>query len=291
MRIECSAEQLAAEFNRSLADLEFSFTSNRSRARLQLKDGRRIVFPNQAGGKVREGSRRWVRSKHRDGDIHEPAMVAVLVALQHRVREPVVFFDVGALYGYFALVLKSLSPRSTVLAFEVNPESHEALRRNVEANQHLGHPPVACCLLGLSDRTLLQHSAMIRGIALDEDAAGGTVVDLMRLDDFSRMTGLAPDVLKIDVEGYQAKILPGAMETIDKSEPIILLEFDEPEVMERFGCTNEDVVAPLFERGYSMLWTAQHRDRGTGKFQVLRRSDLTQEHEVNSLAVFVRTSP
>lgn len=290
MRMDCTAEQLTAEFNRSLMDLEFTFTTNRKRARLQLKSGRRIVFPNEAGGTVRGGSAHWLRTKHRDGQIHEPAMVAVLVALSRRLQQPIVFFDVGALYGYFALIVKSLSPGSTVLAFEVNPESYRALRQNAAANKHLGPPLVTCCLVGLSDQTSFGHGGSIRGIALKDDVSDGTVLDLMRLDDFSRITGQAPDVMKIDVEGYQAKILPGAMETIALAEPVILMEFDQPRVMERFGRTNRDVVGPLFDLGYSMLWTVQHRDRRQGTFQVLRFDELTDAHEKDSLAVFVKTA-
>ena len=290
MRFDCTPDQLADEFNRELDELAFSFNTNRQRARLQLEDGKRIIFPENAGGRVEKGSISWVRAKHRKGKIHEPALVAAFIALSRRLRdEPVVFFDVGALYGYFSLVVKSLYRQSTALAFEVNPQSYEALCNNVAANTHLGRPAVFCCNLGLSDQTHLAHHASLQGFRLDEDTAGGqTVVDLMRLDDFSRITSFVPDLMKIDVEGYQARILPGAMDTIAAAKPTILMEFDEPHVLERFGRTNADVVRPLFDLGYSMLWTSDHRHRATNKFEHLRFADLTAEHETNSLAVFVQ---
>jgi FkbM family methyltransferase len=291
VKLDVTPAQLAEELNSAVAQLDFTFVANKRRARLQLPDGKRIVFPSDAGGEVRGGAYHWLRTKHRNGAIHEPAMVASFVALANRLAdESIVFFDVGALYGYFALLWKSLHRDSTALAFEVNPESYDGLRENVAANEHLGRPAVHCCRVGLSDQTRLGHSASVKGIKLNEDTdAGDTVVDLMRLDDFSRITGFLPDVMKIDVEGYQARIMPGAMETIRQGEPIILMEFDQPETLESFGRTNRDVVAPLFDLGYSMLWTSDHRHAG-GIFEVLSLHDLTDEHETNSLAVFAHLS-
>jgi len=292
VKLDCTISQLANEFSRELEALNYTFNTNRHRSRLQLKDGKRIMFPNDAGGRGQEGAKKWVRAKHRNGKIHEPALVASFVALSRRLRdEPIVFFDVGALYGYFSLVVKSLFPQSTAFAFEVNPNSYEALRKVVAANKHLGSPAVHCCNVGLSDHTRLSHPSSVRGLVLDEDTAGGeTVVDLMRLDDFSRVTSFLPDLMKVDVEGYQARILPGAMDMIAAAKPTILMEFDAPQVLERFGLTNADIVRPLFDLGYSMLWTSDHRDGSLNKFEHLRLADLTTEHETNSLAVFVQAA-
>jgi hypothetical protein len=91
--------------------------------------------------------------------------------------------------------------------------------------------------------------------------------------------------MKIDVEGYQAKIIPGAMKTISKHKPIILLEFDNPNSLTRFGKTNKEIVKPLFEVGYSLLWCDDQRRIGSN-FQYVSYDDLSVTHEKNSLALF-----
>jgi hypothetical protein len=66
------------------------------------------------------------------------------------------------------------------------------------------------------------------------------------------------------------------------------MEFDTLDVMKRFDSTNKDVIAPLFDLGYSMLWTSEHRASGTDTFEHVRLAELTSAHETNSLAVFAQ---
>jgi hypothetical protein len=158
----------------------------------------------------------------------------------------------------------------------------------VAANAGAGRSRVHCCNVGLSDATSLQRAVSMDGIRLDEETAGGSLsVDLLRLDDFARWTGVSPDVIKIDVEGYQAKIIPGALEVLAASEPVILLELDSPEAMARFERTNRDVLAPVFDLGYEMVWTPNHRTRSC-RFHAVAASEFGAEHESNSLAVLAK---
>jgi FkbM family methyltransferase len=199
-----------------------------------------------------------------------------------------VFFDIGALYGYFSLVVQSLFSDISVRTFEMNPESFVALEKNIAGNKELGKN-IKCFNVGLSDRTLLNQKAKISGFRIHEELSGaeGIDLDIIKLDDFCRDQNIQPTIMKIDVEGYQAKIIPGAMETIAMNKPMILLEFDNGDfMMETFGCTNKEVVKPLFDLGYSLFWCGEQR-RSSSSFKQLSFDDLSDKHEKNSLAVFV----
>jgi len=111
-------------------------------------------------------------------------------------------------------------------------------------------------------------------------------LDILTLDEYCASTGTSPDLIKIDTEGYQAKILPGAAETIENSRPILLMEFDRPEKMRYFDTTNEAVVRPLFELGYRAYWCGEHRNRAS-RFEELTLDGMEERHESNSLAVFL----
>ena len=51
--------------------------------------------------------------------------------------------------------------------------------------------------------------------------------------------GIIPDVIHLDVEGYETNILKGATETIEKYSPMLVLEtVDKDYVIEKLGYTN-----------------------------------------------------
>jgi FkbM family methyltransferase len=284
------ANEIEQQLNLTLKHFQYAFKNLENKSVLRIEDSPEIYFLNTAGGKVAGGSFAWVNQKHKNGGIHEPAMVAAFLALRkyHKNVTPV-FFDIGALYGYFSLVVQSLFSDVSVCAFEMNPDSFAALGKNIDENKHLGEKNIRCINVGLSDRTILDHKAKIEGFRIHEEMAGEDGIDLniMKLDDFCRDQNIQPTIMKIDVEGYQAKIIPGAMETIANSKPIILLEFDNGNfMMETFGCTNKAVVKPLFDLGYSLFWCGEQR-RSSSQFNHLSFDELSTKNEKNSLAVFV----
>ena len=57
-------------------------------------------------------------------------------------------------------------------------------------------------------------------------------------------------LIKIDVQGYESKVLLGAKETINKNRPIIFIEVEEDQLM-RYGETEESVISILSDFGYS----------------------------------------
>lgn len=289
MRIDTLPSEFEQQLNAELAQLNYHFARNADVSRLRIGAAKAIHFPHAAGGNIAGGSSGWVARKHAGGAIHEPATVATLLCLARRFQdEPVTFFDVGALYGYFALVAKALFPRATVHAFEMNAVSFKAMKQNFRANRHLGEPFPSASNVGLTDRTEGAHRSKITRFVLDENAASddGVPLDLIRLDDFCASTGLKPDIIKMDVEGYQAKIMPGAMETIAASKPVIVLEFDNPDMLARFSKRNADVVRPLLDLGYRLFWCRFQRGR-RARFEHVPAAELSEEHERNSLGLFV----
>ncbi|MGL5834208.1 MAG: FkbM family methyltransferase, partial [Waterburya sp.] len=106
------------------------------------------------------------------------------------------------------------------------------------------------------------------------------------IDDFCRISGFKPNLIKIDVEGYQAKILPGAIKTIETEKPIIILEFDGKQQLSKFNTTNKLITKPLFDLGYSCYWCKEQRNFHGG-FQQLNYDNFTEEHEINSLSIFI----
>ena len=160
------------------------------------------------------------------------------------------FVDVGANIGLISLPLARRRPDVTVIAFEPHPtnvarwECHRAL--NSLSNARLE-------ALGLSDRC--GSSAM----ALSSDLGSGYVIEsgdipiaLTTLDAYAETHGLARiDVLKIDVEGEEARVLDGAARLL-RSGAIgrIIVEINMA-ALARAGFDDEDVISRIVGHGYT----------------------------------------
>lgn len=252
-----------------------------------------VRFPEAAGGRLDGGSASWVAKKHAEGAIHEPGLVAALTVLAEVRPDISTILDIGALYGYVSLVARSLFDDVDVHAIEANPLSFKALRRNFEANRATFGDTLHAHHCALSDVSEPQATVRIHRMRVDTlhsprepgDKGQDHHIDVCSLDDLCRDHQLVPDLIKLDVEGYQAKIVPGGLATIRRCRPVILLEFDSPGPSNDFGVTNREVVEPLLRDGYELIW-GKHRYAHV-PFRVLRLEDLAAEHEVNSLGILV----
>ena len=246
---------------------------------------------------LNRGSAFWLRTKHKDGKIHEPATVAAFVALQrvfsHRIKT---VFDIGALYGYFSVLASSIYTDASVVGFEMNPDSVRAFNNNAALNRKMFNRNITCANIGLSDVSSLGVPVLIDGFVLKEQNGGisestdhTNVIDILTLDNCSRLHGKYPDVIKIDVEGYQVKIVPGALETIRNSKPAIIIEFDHLSRMKEMQGSNKEIADTFFDLGYKCWWIGDQRN-GKGSFRELGSDDIDESKEINSLAVFVHES-
>ena len=63
------------------------------------------------------------------------------------------------------------------------------------------------------------------------------IIQSITLDDYVFTNKLKPDVIKIDVEGYEYFVLEGAVKIINKYNPIIILSY-HPNLLKKNGINN-----------------------------------------------------
>lgn len=308
------SERFCEEINRRLNSLSYKFKDIPERQTLCVHSYEPIYFSPKAGGTVQGGSRQWMLNKHKSGQVHEPGMIAVvetILTLSNTVNN---LFDIGALYGYFSLLFLSVSRSANVYSFEMNPKSFAAMQKNVACNQHLDTSRIHLVNCAFSDSSENARKSVVQNFSLKSysdlnfkdrlkflvgqgkstvkslltgkqyQGAISENIDFWSVDDWCKSKDVLPDLMKIDVEGYQAKIIPGAMETIKMSKPFILLEFDSPSAGNSFGLSNKEIVKSLFEQGYKLIW-GKHRTHD-GVFKPLTYDELNSSHECNSLGLF-----
>ena len=150
-----------------------------------------------------------------------------------RLRAGNVVLDIGANVGWFSLLAaKCIGEDGTVHAFEPQPQTAAMLRRTIADNDL--QRQVSVWEFALSDRAgeiTLQwerntdnpgHTFMASDATLARTDFESAKTKAIVLDDL--LPELAPDLIKIDVEGAEPRALEGAKEAIKRRRPPILSE-------------------------------------------------------------------
>lgn len=160
-----------------------------------------------------------------------------------------VFIDVGANVGYFAaLASRWVGATGCVVAFEPVPATLKNLESNLALNncENVRVFPNACSDKSGSALMIVGKQSGWSHIGVDGE--GDIQVATITLDDFVEQNGLERmDVLKIDTEGADYKVLLGARRAIERYRPTVLMELDH---IVDFGDTLEDVQRFFAELDY-----------------------------------------
>jgi FkbM family methyltransferase len=156
------------------------------------------------------------------------------VSVKGYLRPGMTFVDVGANVGYYtALAATKVAGRGgRVIAFEPSPYAFERLKRLVEENR-LDY--VSVMNAGLSDSS--GKTKIYLGAGCDNhsptmvahEGANATEVNIVTLDAEAERLGLDRlDLIKIDVEGHEPKVLAGAKRLLrERRIRAVLCEFNE----------------------------------------------------------------
>ena len=142
--------------------------------------------------------------------------------------------DIGSQFGFWTRPL--LKKFKKVHCFEPNALFRECFLKNIPLDNVTLHP------YGLSDNEHTAHQSKDgQVLSMKEGSVQCRTLDSFKLDNV--------DFIKIDVDGFEDKVLIGAKQTITKFEPVINIEMKK---MKRslivHNCSNF-----LKKRGYKMV--------------------------------------
>lgn len=239
--------------------------------------GHMIRFPSIVTGSVHSPGD-WLVDKHGMTPVHEPAMVTWLFNLGRATEEErIAFFDVGAAYGYFALLAGLAFARVEIIAVEPNPLLADYIakvaRLNNRANFHVVNELVSD-RSGSARLNVRNYVYLPEGIAASPGFEGVDVAMTTLKNLLSRSVDTRP-ILKIDVEGWQAKMLPPAVDELAKRRSVILLECDWPEKVRHFDATDADLAGSFLSHGYR-LFLSDHRRPDFEVAEITKPGDVSE---------------
>lgn len=169
----------------------------------------------------------WSDTLH---DLGAPNMFAGLRLLRDRGVAPHVVIDGGACVGHWTILFKSVFPEATILMIEPQEQHTNVLQRICE--RYAPTVQFANVLIGPSDMNEVEFTVL-------EDTSGGTgssvlpehsnvprhvaKLPMITMDNLLDRVGfVAPNFIKLDVQGYELEVLKGATRALSTAEFILL---------------------------------------------------------------------
>jgi len=179
--------------------------------------------------------------------------VAHQALLRRFLRNGDTYIDIGANLGFQTLFARNLvGPQGTIISFEPNPTTYALLTSHIGINRvwncrtfnmALGDQPGEAAL------NLTENHSGTATLRQDVSAIRSVTVPVMRGDDvLGPMTLAGRVVLKIDVEGFELKVLRGLRQTLERVS-MASVEIT-PEWISQQGGTAEDLYRLMRDLGF-----------------------------------------
>lgn len=190
---------------------------------------------------------------------HEPETETHLIQFMKKSK---CFLDIGANVGYFSLLAKSVNPNLKVYSFEPNPNNVKKINENIHINGFENIILTADCL----SNALGEVSFSVPPI--NESGWGRITNDHLPLENFTHIKAKTitldslvqnnffgediPDLIKIDVEGNEFKIIQGAKIFFEKFSPILCIELNEP-CLKDCQTSSSEIINFMKQIGYKCM--------------------------------------
>jgi FkbM family methyltransferase len=189
---------------------------------------------------------------------YEPVLQQALLEIS---KECSSFLDIGANAGFYSIAVGKSNPDCRVSAFECNPKVRALFEKNVQLNNLTN---IVIHSEGLSDKTgegLLHVPAFtgsgggsLQNLHPEEGDPEKFIVSLRTLDSLN-LSGM--DLIKIDVEGAELRVVKGAIKSIKEHFPTIFVELLR-KWMKPFGTSPRSFGDLLQDMGY-LIFEVRHK--------------------------------
>jgi FkbM family methyltransferase len=221
------------------------------------------------------------RYDRQDMRTYEPTFYLPFVA---RIEPGMTVFDIGAHVGIFALgAAKRVGRTGRVVAFEPAPQTAAVLKRHVAFNGMRDRIRVEEAVVSDSEKPVaffVYNDSMAASLSrvnvedLNPEVRSASVLEVevpsYTLDGYCRERKLTPQVIKLDVEGAEHRVLLGGRELLSQNDVTILCEV-HPKQMVNCGGSLDGFLALVAQLGYEVEPLDEPNPLGTYHSLITRR--------------------
>jgi len=176
-----------------------------------------------------------------------------------------VIIDVGANVGIFSKLSRDLYPQASIYSIEPIINTFECLKKNFENDSRV---QIFNMALGDSKRKQRMSFSNQNSEISKIDSKGNIIVDMQSLDEFVRINKIKKiDLLKIDTEGFEQRVLLGAKEAL----AITRYVFIEVTLENNPNYTLSSLMSNLYSKNYNfnLIGFRNFADTSEGKAPIL----------------------
>ena len=160
-------------------------------------------------------------------NIYEKAELDLLEKISFKANT--VFWDIGANVGLYSVIFAKANPTWKIYSFEPNTEVHEKFNKNVIFNSCKNIQLVPLALSDSKEKVSLRVNRNRPGTSSIHSSIGKLVhrkiIECISGDELVLSSKIpAPDLIKIDVEGHELKVLNGLKIIVSNYMPVIAIE-------------------------------------------------------------------
>jgi FkbM family methyltransferase len=139
------------------------------------------------------------------------------------------FFDIGANMGFYSLALAIENPSLSVVSFEPQPDVFQRMLENIGLNHLDDQIKLINMGLGQQSDQLTMYIPRFTGTGggsfknLHDDEGEAIQIKVL-VDSLDSLELGGPDLIKIDVEGFELNVISGASNLISENRPTIMAE-------------------------------------------------------------------
>lgn len=179
------------------------------------------------------------------------------------VKSGDIVLDIGAHIGYYTLIAaKIVGNRGRVYAFEPDPKNFQLLKKNTEENKYKNIVLVNKALSNKPGNIKLFLNKENTGdhrIYASTEKRKSINIQAITLDDFFKDKSKKVDIIKMDVQGAEARIFNGASGLIKKNKNIKILTEFWPYGLELCGSSAQEYGTMLKESKFKIYNIDENR--------------------------------
>lgn len=185
-----------------------------------------------------------------------------LAYFKSQISQKSIVFDIGAYIGVYGMIASEIAVKGKVYIFEPDPRSAKRIKHTIKTNQ-ISNIAYHQCAIGAKSGTFefalqeyLPMSSLQIAVRSQTQTSGEpriVMVGVQPLDEFCLEYGIRHiDIVKIDVEGAEYKVLEGGSQILERSRPKLIIELHR-NLLPNYGHKMSDVLNYLISLKYELF--------------------------------------
>jgi FkbM family methyltransferase len=166
-----------------------------------------------------------------------------------------IIVDCGANIGFFSAVLAQLNPSAIFYSIEGNKNTMKQLLGNIDKLQIKNILPIQAILADSTSESYLIPDEPGREPWQQAKTFAGSDVLSLTLDGLLEERKFIPDLVKIDCEGFEVKILYGASKLLSNCSTVFMVECNDGALIEA-GTSRTELFEIFINKNYKLFHLA-----------------------------------